>query len=102
MSARNPFLAQGCVVCGVTDARELCATTLGDGSEVPICGSHELSLRLARVTPRTVEELRALTIDRRSRTDRRARCGDELGLLLSEAFAPKRRRASERRSGGRT
>jgi hypothetical protein len=100
MPAEEVAHTHGCVVCGSTDARELCATTLANGTEVPVCGSHALSHRRAEAPAQTVEELRMLTRDRRRHVDRRAPPGDELGLLLAEAFAPKRRRASARRSGG--
>ncbi len=99
MPADETFHARRCVVCGATDARELSVTELADGSRVPVCGSHALSHLRAPTTARTILELRALTIDRRTQSDRRAGSGDELGALLAEAFAPKRRRASERRSG---
>jgi hypothetical protein len=98
MPAEDAIHARGCVVCGSTDARELSTTILADGAQVPVCGSHELSHRRARVAARTIQELRALTVDRRIQEDRRAPPGDELGLLLTEAFAPRRRRVSGRRS----
>jgi hypothetical protein len=98
MPAEDAIHARACVVCGATDARELSTTTLADGTRVPVCGSHELSHRRARVPARTVEELRALTLDRRSHGERRREDGDELGLLLTRAFAPQRRGAATRRS----
>lgn len=98
MPAEDSIPTRACVVCGASDARELATTTLADGTRVPVCGSHELSHRRARTVARTVEELRTLTKDRRIHGERRGDRGDELGLLLSEAFAPKRRHASARRS----
>ncbi len=88
---------ESCVVCGIKDARVLTTTTLADGVSVAVCGSHELAHRTAATPARNVEELRALVMDRRRKDDRRSLCGDGLALLLTESFAPKRRRAVARR-----
>ena len=75
-------------------------TTLADGSEVVVCGSHELShQRAARVgrTAWTVAELVSLTVERRDLGDRRTAPKDELAGMLTEAFAPKRGRGGDRR-----
>jgi hypothetical protein len=88
-----------CVVCGLADARALTTTTLGDGTEVVVCGSHELAHRRAGLSARTTAELANLAAERRRR-HRRVPPADELAGMLSEAFAGTRRVDRERRRTG--
>jgi hypothetical protein len=98
MQAEHPPGAP-CVVCGTADARALTTTTLADGTVVPVCGSHELTHRRAPLRAQTTAELASITAERRRR-HRRVLARDELAALLTEAFAPPRRAASERRRQG--
>jgi len=86
-----------CVVCGSGDARSLSTTTLADGSEVPVCGSHALSHARSGRLARTLADLRDLTGERRRVPDRRSVAVDELARSLTDAFAPGRPRAQARR-----
>jgi hypothetical protein len=99
MPAEAPQVHDPCVVCGMADARALTTTTLADGTRVPVCGSHELTHRRAVVPAGTTAELCGLAAERRRR-HRRVVASDELAGMLSEAFAPARRGASERRRSG--
>jgi hypothetical protein len=97
---RDKPLRSSCVVCGSADARSLSTTSLADGRDVPVCGSHELShLRSSRAgrTARTIGELVSLTTERRTRRDRRVDPSDELAGALAAAFAPDRARCGDRR-----
>ncbi len=86
---------EACVVCGERDERALSTLKLGDGGRVAVCGSHDLIYRRSGQIARSVEELRAITRDRRERSRRDA--GDELGAQLTEAFSPSRRASGDRR-----
>jgi hypothetical protein len=83
----------------MADARALTTTTLADGTKVPVCGSHALAHRRAALRAQTRAELVSIATDRRRR-HRRASTGDELAGMLTDAFAPTRRGASERRRSG--
>ena len=87
---------EGCVVCGERDERALSTLKLAEGARVVVCGSHDLIYRRSGQVACDVEELRAITRDRRQRSLRRD-LGDELGAQLMAAFAPDRRAAGDRR-----
>jgi hypothetical protein len=88
-----------CAVCGLTDARALTTTSLADGTDVVVCGSHELTHRRAGLSARTAAELATLATERRRR-HRRVPPSDELAGMLSDAFAGTRRVDRERRRTG--
>jgi hypothetical protein len=88
-------LGSSCCVCGANDARALVDVVLLGGSQVTLCGSHELMHRRSPVHARTESHLREILGDRRERRDRR-RVGDELGDALLAAFAGERRLADRR------
>lgn len=88
---------KSCVVCSVTDARGLSTTRLSTGELVVVCGLHELMHKRSSRTAATVAELRSLTHERRRSVDRRDRQIDELGALLSDAFAEDKRASGDRR-----
>ena len=90
-----------CAVCGDRDARALSSTRLAGGEQVTVCGTHELMHRRATATARSLAELRALVMNRRTTADRRGGCAeehDELGQKLALAFSGDRRMLLERRS----
>jgi hypothetical protein len=93
-------LRVSCVVCGSADARSLSTTILADGTQVAVCGSHELAHLRSSTAGRTAEsvaDLVSLTADRRNSVDRRLGSSDELAGMLAEAFAPKRAPRGDRR-----
>jgi hypothetical protein len=55
------------VVCGTTDGRVLSFTRLLAGERVAVCGSHKTAHHRSGTIARTVEELQALTGERRAR-----------------------------------
>ena len=87
---------EGCVVCGERDERALSTLKLVDGARVVVCGSHDLIYRRSGQVACSVDELRAITRDRRDRTLRRDH-GDELGAQLVAAFSQDRRAEGDRR-----
>ena len=64
-----------------------------------MCGTHELMHRRMSAAAKTERELQAM-LGQRRRGSRRGEGGDELGIRLSEAFAPveRRRTGTDRRS----
>jgi hypothetical protein len=98
--AMNHLPRGACVVCGSSDARALSTTTLADGSEVEVCGTHALSHERAGGAARTISDLVALTEERRLFVDRRSVADDDLAAALAEAFAPRRTRGADRRRSG--
>jgi hypothetical protein len=90
-----------CAVCGDRDARALSSTRLAGGELVTVCGTHELMHRRATATARSLTELRALVMNRRTTEDRRGAGSeeyDELGQKLALAFSSDRRAHVERRT----
>lgn len=53
------------MVCGTTDRRVLSFTRLLQGERVTVCGSHKTAHHRSALIARTVEELIAITGDRR-------------------------------------
>ncbi len=84
----------GCVVCGARDARALSTLKLVSGLRVFVCGSHDLIYRRSGETATTVEELCAITRERRETDARRLDGEDELATQLRAAFTAERREAS--------
>jgi hypothetical protein len=54
-----------CVVCGTTDRRVLSFTRLLQGERVTVCGSHKTAHHRSELIARTVDELIAITGERR-------------------------------------
>jgi hypothetical protein len=82
------------------DARALVDVVLAGGTNVTLCGSHELIHKRYARRARTVAELRATCGERRGTRRRRDHAVgevDELAERLSSAFAPERR-VTERRA----
>ena len=88
-----------CSICRENDARALTTTRLANGELVVMCGTHELMHRRMSAAAKTERELQAM-LGQRRRGSRRGEGGDELGIRLSEAFAPveRRRTGTDRRS----
>jgi hypothetical protein len=86
-----------CVVCGLSDGRQLVTVELGGKETAILCGSHALLHSRTGAAARNVAELRASLSDRRSGS-RRITGGDELGETLTAAFI-RDRRSGERRTG---
>ena len=63
---RDQSTKDACVVCGTTDARTLSSTRLVEGERVTVCGSHKTAHHRSNVIAATIDELKALTEDRRS------------------------------------
>jgi hypothetical protein len=62
---RSSFETTACVVCGSQDARLLSFTRLLDGERVTVCGSHKVAHHRSSTIAKTIEELRAITGERR-------------------------------------
>jgi hypothetical protein len=63
---RGAPVAGACAVCGTTDARVLSFTRLLQGERITVCASHKTAHHRSELIARTIEELRAITGERRS------------------------------------
>jgi len=93
-------MTRRCSICTVSDERGLTKVSLADGTEVTVCGTHQLMFYRSGILFRTLGDMRAYLGERRRRRDRRDGVGgDALAMQLVEAFASNgnRRAASDRR-----
>ncbi|MBL8609799.1 MAG: hypothetical protein JNL38_20870 [Myxococcales bacterium] len=92
-------MTRRCSICTLSDERGLTKVSLADGTEVTVCGTHQLMFYRSGILFRTLADMRAYLGDRRRRRDRREGVGgDALAMQLVEAFAaPGNRRASSDR-----
>jgi hypothetical protein len=90
-------MTRRCSICSWSDSRGLTKVRLADGTEVTVCGSHELMHRRAGTTYATLGEMRVqLTERRRARERRDSFMVDELAVNLVQSFSSERRAADRR------
>lgn len=87
-----------CVVCGLSDARQLATIALKGGETAVLCGSHALHHGRTGASARSVAELKTSLGERRSTSRRGTGEVDELAERLTAAFT-RERRTAERRMG---